>query len=582
MKKYYKSLHEIKPEEPSQYGGLLENDLQHNNQELTTDEAGSIVNILSDGSNNTASSRRDFLKWCGISFVSATVLSACENPVKKAIPYLNQPETLTPGKASWYASTYLHGNEYCPVLIKNRDGRPIKIEGNDLSSITGGGTSARIQASVLSLYDTNARYPGPDFMGQPISWEEADTTIKSRLQTASNDGKRMVLVTPTLISPSTKALIDEARSFYPGLEVITWDPVSYSAIRKAHLQCFGHAIIPTYRFDQAELIVSFSADFLGTWLSPVEFARGYASNRKLKQDNPSMSRHIQFETNLSVTGANADERIPIKPSEEKKILMALYHQLAKETGRPVSEGLTAGMETVEFDVERLAKDMLDKKGKVLVVSGHNQTDMQSLVAGINFIVDAYGATLDATYTMNAGDDDPEAFELFVNDMNNGNVGAALFYHSNPAYHYHDQKKFLDGLTKTPLTVSFSSMKDETAKECQYVLPDHHYLESWNDAEPKTGYYSLGQPLIHPIFNTRQFQDTLLAWMDRDLDFHQYVKNYWANAILPLQSFHQGFDSFWVESLQTGVHENPETALSMPGAIQSLVFDDTITQSTRHQ
>jgi Fe-S-cluster-containing dehydrogenase component/anaerobic selenocysteine-containing dehydrogenase len=574
MKKYYKSLNEILPEEPSQFGGLLEDDLQNNTQGLATGEPETIVGLLSDGSNTATSSRRDFLKWCGISFVSATVLSACENPVKKAIPYLNQPETLTPGKASWYASTYLHGNEYCPVLVKNRDGRPIKIEGNDMSSITRGGTSARIQASVLSLYDTNARYKGPHFMQQTISWDAVDATIKDILKSENGFGKRKVLVTPTLISPSTKALIEEARSFFPGLEIITWDPVSYSAIRKAHLKCFGHAVIPTYRFDKAELIVSFSADFLGTWLSPVEFACDYAKNRKLNQDNPAMSRHIHFETNLSVTGANADERIPVKPSEEKKILMALYLQLASETGLTVPESLTARNANVNFDVERLAKDMLNNKGKSLVVSGHNQTDIQAIVNGINYMLDSYGSTLDVTYTMNAGDDEPEAFEKFVDDMYNGNVATVLFYHSNPAYHYHDPRKFLDGLRKTPLTVSFASMKDETARECQYILPDHHYLESWNDAESKTGFYSLGQPLIHPLFNTRQFQDSLLSWMDREFDFHQYIKDHWEEAIFPMQSFHQGFDSFWVESLQKGIHENPETAISKPGSIKSLQFNET--------
>ncbi len=577
MKKYYKSLHEIQASELS-LSGLQQDDLQDSSKSLVVGEPGSLFDMLSDESNNTSSSRRDFLKWCGISFVSATVLSACENPVKKAIPYLNQPETLIPGKASWYASTYLHGNEYCPVLVKNRDGRPIKIEGNTLSSITKGGTSARVQASVLSLYDTNARFAHPMKNGHTTSWDEADASIKNALRAGSNSDKRMVLVTPTLISPSTRALIEASVAYFPNLEVIAWDAISYSAMRKAHQLCFGQAIVPSYKFEHAGLIVSFSADFLGTWLSPVEFSRGYAATRKLSQDSPSMSRHLQFETNLSVTGANADERIPVKPSDEKKILMALYHQLAKETGQP--EALTAEAIAVDFNIAGLAKDMLASRGKTLVVSGHNQVEVQMLVAAINHMTGAYGTTIDVTYAMNAGHDDTEAFEQLVADMNNGSVGTVMFYHTNPAYHYHDPKSFLDGLKKTPLTVSFASVKDETAIACQYILPDHHYLESWNDAEYKTGYFSLGQPLIHPLFKTRQFQDTLLAWMDQDIDFHHYIKNFWEQAIFPMQSFHQGFDSFWVEALQTGVHENPETALSRTGRQQPIQFNSSAVQPLR--
>jgi Fe-S-cluster-containing dehydrogenase component/anaerobic selenocysteine-containing dehydrogenase len=556
MKKYYKSLHEIQPGKPAPTGGLQEDHLQNDMGEQGINLTESMFDVLSDESNNTASSRRDFLKWCGISFVSATVLSACENPVKKAIPYLNQPETLIPGKASWYASTYLHGNEYCPVLVKNRDGRPIKIEGNTLSSITKGGTTARIQASVLSLYDTNARYKNPLINRQNASWDEVDSSIKKALLSATSNGKRKVLVTPTIISPSTKALINEAVSFFTGLEVITWDPISYSSIRKAHKECFDLEIIPSYRFEKAGLIVSFSADFLGTWLSPVEFSKNYAVTRKISSDKPDLSKHIQFEANLSVTGANADLRIPVKPSEEKKILMALYKQLAKETGQPLSEAFNSLALAVDYDVTGLAKEMLQNKGKTLVVSGSNQIRVQILVAAINYLTGAYGNTIDLNDSLNVGYDEPEAFEQLVEDMNNGLVETVIFHHSNPAYHYHNPEKFLNGLGKTPVSISFASLNDETAKECRYVLPDHHYLESWNDAEFKAGYFSLGQPLIHPLFKTRQFQDSLLSWMDQDIDFHHYIKAYWEKAIFPMQSFHQGFDSFWVEALQSGIHENP--------------------------
>lgn len=557
-KKYWKSIGEIRP-----------SDSQQADQQEEAGLGPSSIDLLSQKTDAMPASRRDFLKWCGISFVSATVLSACENPVKKAIPYLNQPEELIPGKASWYASTYLNGNEYCPVLVKSRDGRPIKIEGNTLSSITGGGTSARVQASVLSLYDSGARYKSPLKNGEAISWEEADREILSGLSSEGSGGRRKVLLTPTLLSPSTTALINEAKDRIPGLETITWDAVSYAAIRQAHQLTSGKAAIPCYRFDKAGLVISFGADFLGSWLSPVEFARAWATTRKPGKEK-GMSRHIQFEGHLSLTGANADERVPVKPSDEQKILLALYDEVARATGNA-----TLGAEAVGYDVGALAADILQHRGKTLVVCGHDHVDMQLLVNGINHMAGSYGATIDASRSLNLGKGDEQAFRQLVSDMQAGNVEAVMFYKTNPLYHSPDPEGFLQGLKNTPLSISFASTKDETASECTYVLPDHHYLESWNDAEFKGGYFSLAQPLIHPLFKTRQFQDTLLAWTGREEDFHAYIRRHWYRHVFPEQSFHQGFDSFWVESLQSGVHENPhlgEMQLDWTGEGIAAAFD----------
>ncbi len=537
-KKYWKSLNELQITEQQQ-ADLHAEDGQDR----------SMVEILADEANNKSSSRRDFLKWCGISFVSATVLSACENPVKKAIPYLNQPETLVPGKASYYASTYLNGNEYCPVLVKSRDGRPIKIEGNTLSGITKGGTSARVQASVLSLYDTGARYKTALKNGEETEWAEVDTNIVEKLKEISDRGGRIALVTPTLLSPSSKALIEEFKSTFAGVEVIAWDAIPYHGLRKAHENLFGNAIIPDYRFDKAELIVGFGCDFLATWLSPVEFAGHYAERRRLSQEKPEMSRHIQFESMLSLTGASADERVPVKPTEELKILLALHDQVAALAGQA---GI--GAASVDYDVESLARQLMENQGKALVVSGSSQAEVQMLAAAINQMCGAYGTTIETTTPLMIGMAGDNAFDNLLNDMNQGNVDAVMFYHTNPVYHHAATEKVISGIEKTTLSISFASTKDETAKVCQYILPDHHYLESWGDAEFKSGHYSLLQPLIQPLFKTRQFQDTLLAWMGKDSDFHAYLKNRWQNNLMPLQSEFNEAEIFWIKSLQAGVLE----------------------------
>ncbi len=541
-KKYWKSLEEIQPQSNGKY-----------QEKQAPSEASSPMDILSDELNEKSSSRRDFLKWCGISFFSATVISACENPVKKAIPYLNQPEEIIPGKPTWYASSFIQGNEYCPILVKNRDGRPIKIEGNDLSSLTTGGTNARVQASVLSLYDDGARYKTPMENRNSTTWEKTDQKILSRLKDISANGGRMVLVTPTLVSPSTRSLIDEAVQHFPGLEVITWDAISYSAIRKAHQATFNRDIIPGFRFDKADLIISFSADFLGTWLSPVEFSAQYAKTRRLKKEKKDMSRHIQFESHFSITGANADHRHPVHPAKEAKILMALYDRIANATGNPV-----IGAPAVDFDVENLAKQILENRGKTLVVCGHNHSGMQMLVNGINYMTGNYENTLETSVPYNSGKGDNEAFENLVQDLENGEVDAILFYKTNPLYHYHQPEKLKAGIENTQLSISFSTAKDETAEACGFVLPDHHFLESWNDAEFKDGYFSLAQPVIRPLFKTRQFQDTLLTWMEKETDFHQYLKYQWEKAVYPTQTEHPDFYQFWVHALQKGIYEKPAT------------------------
>ncbi|MFO7977359.1 MAG: 4Fe-4S dicluster domain-containing protein, partial [Bacteroidales bacterium] len=492
---------------------------------------------------------------------SASVLSACETPVKKAIPYLNKPEEVIPGKASWYASSFVRGNEYCPVLIRSRDGRPVKVEGNPLSEITRGGTSARVQASVLSLYDNASRYKNPVGKGESITWQQADQEIASQLDTIRESGGRMVMVAPTLLSPSTMALLNQFRESYPALEIIHWDPLCYSAIRQAHQQSFGRSLVPEYRFDKAHLIISFSADFLGSWLSPIEYAHDYAAGRKLDQQK-SMSQHIHFESAYSLTGANADERIPVKPSTEKQILMALYDAVARATGNP-----TFGASPVAYDVDALAGQIIENHSRTLMVCGHNEPDMQALVNGINYMSGAYGNTISIERPLLAGMGQEEAFENLVKDLNQGNVEAIFFYNSNPLYSYHNASQLEEGIKKTALSISFAGSKDETAAACQYILPDHHYLESWNDAQFKAGHYSLTQPLIHPLFDTRQFQDSLLRWSGSTQRFDEFLQSNWQQSIATDLGSHPDFLHFWRDILQKGVYQtapSPAEALSFSG------------------
>lgn len=541
-KKYWKSIEELQPEFQT----------EKQEKEISTREI-----LENESGDKNAASRRDFLKWCGISFFSATVVSACENPVKKAIPYVQQPEEVTSGQAYYYATTYNTGNQYCSVLVKNRDGRPIKIEGNKLSPFSMGGTNAHVQASVLSLYDDGARYKAPMKDKQPTTWQAMDSEMKVKLNELVASGKKIAIVTPTLLSPSTRTLINEFAQQYNTTEHVQWDAISYDAIRKAYDATIGMPVIPDHNFDQADLIISFSADFLGTWLSPATFANRYSKTRKLDEGQKKMSHHVQFEAGMSVTGANADSRIAVKPSEEINIIMALYNELAAMTGNPV-----VSSPSVDYDTKALAQKIADRNGKTLVVSGHNNPAIQTVIAAINNMAGSFGNTLDIDRNLGFGMGSNESMEQLVAELVNNEVGAVMFYNCNPLYSYPDQEKLKSALEKTDFTVSFAVQKDETAEACNYILPDNHYLESWNDAAPRAGEFSLAQPAIRPLFKTRQFQSTLLALLDRDPGFHNYIKSNWENTIYTQAGTTTTFDTFWTSALQKGavLLPSPQTSV----------------------
>ena len=269
MEKYGKKPAE--PEEPAT-----------GNKRSESDANDQLPEFLESGSGSKGTSRRDFLKVLGFSFASAAVLASCKRPVQHALPYVIQPPEITPGKSLYYATSFYDGHEYCSILVKTRDGRPIKIEGNDLSLFNGEGTTARVQASVLSLYD-DARLKNPTIDDETASWDEVDKQIRSGLSDIDSREGDIVLLTSSIISPSTIKLIGEFGSQFKNFKWIRYDAVSYSSILEANSICFGKAVIPDYHFGNADIVVSVNADFLGTWLSPVHFIPGLCIEEKTEQ-----------------------------------------------------------------------------------------------------------------------------------------------------------------------------------------------------------------------------------------------------------------------------------------------------------
>jgi molybdopterin-containing oxidoreductase family iron-sulfur binding subunit len=486
--------------------------------------------------------RRDFLKYLGFSTTAALIAASCEVPVRKSIPFANKPEDIVPGVADYYATTYVQDGEAISIVAKVRDGRPIKIEGNTLSPVTKGGTSAKVQASVLGLYDT-ARLRFPTIDGKEVTLAYIDQTIAGALNTLG--GAPVVLLTSTVNSPTTLEAINQFIAKFPGSRHVMYDADSYTGMLLANQASYGRKAIPSYAFDKAKVIVSIGADFLGTWLSPVEFATQYAVGRKINEENPAMSRHFQFESILSLTGSNADERYIHRPSETGAVAVALLNALTGQAASNINDAkLKAG-------IAKAAAELSANKGNALVVCGSNDPNIQQVVNAINNAIGASGNTINwsSVNKTKAGID--ADFAALINDMSAGRVGALFIYGANPAYTWSNAKAFTDALKNVKVAVSFNPKNDETTQLCKYVIPDHHFLESWGDAEPRSGFVSFMQPTINPLFKTRQWQDSLVKWSGAATDYHTFFQTYWTGKL--------GGENALDKALEDGVINNTNTS-----------------------
>ena len=489
-----------------------------------------VEDFLGDKENlgDSKTSRRDFLKYVGFSTAAAS-LAACEGPVTKSIPYVVQPERIVPGVANFYASTIADGFDFASVLVKTREGRPIKIENNDLSKFKSG-VNARVHASVLSLYDTK-RVKRPMIEGRNVSWEEFDREVRSALENANGE---IVLLTQTFASPSTSKLIEEFSSKYGNVRHVVYDTVSEDAALNAFQSKYGRRALPNYDFSKAETIVGVGADFLADWHGG-GFDAAYAKTRIPK--NGKMSRHIQFESNMTLTGSNADKRIPLKPSQQKAVLSALRGYVV---GGSSTSDLPAAIDDAAV---KAARQLRDAGSGAVVVCGIPDEEAQSWVLEINEALGS-GVMNTSNARMIRQGNASEVAQL-VEDMNNGSVGALLIAGLNPVHTLPNSKEFVEGLKNVETVVDFTTREDETSKLSKYVAATPHYLESWGDVQFSERSFSLMQPTIRPLFDTRQFQDTLLKWSDNNSSYLEYIKETWSS----------GFGGrSWAEALHDGVFE----------------------------
>lgn len=499
-------------------------------------------------------SRRTFLEALGYS-AAALALSGCRAPQQKIVPYLKQPVEFTPGVASWFASVCGGCSASCGVLVKVRDGRPIKLEGNPDHPLSSGGLCALAHGMVFGLYDPE-RLRQPLIASQPVSWSKVDHEIMQKLAAIKQSGGKVRVLTGPITGPASLETIQRFLAQFSDGQHITYQSVSTDAIRQAHLRSHGLNAIPSYRFDKARLVISFGADFLGTWISPVQFTRGYAKARNLQHGELEMLRHVQFESHMSLTGSNADTRIKVSLAEEMQAMLYLAKLAANGPSGPGAQQLTSfdpellNQKTREV-VERLAEDLTTHRGSVLVVSGSNDADLQHLVNSINDVAGSYGNTIHlTTSSVHNQSGDQEMLEL-VRQMNAGEIAALIVSGVNPAYDYFDSHAFHSALKKVSLRISLNSTHDETSSLVDYVCPQSHFLEAWGDVEPVRGTFSVNQPSIAPLFQTRAFQESLLRWSGDDRSFYDVLRESWRETVFSQQKQLTNFDEFWDHTLEKG-------------------------------
>lgn len=539
---------------------------------------------LQSDEGNDGWARREFLKLMGAS-LALTSFGCVRRPAQKIVPYVSRPHEIVPGIANFYASSFNDGAESFGVVVTTREGRPLKVEGNPKHPMNRGGMSARAHAHILRLYDPD-RLNGPrrNLLNDEktnretvsVAWDVLDKEVAEKLTEGG-----VALITGSINSPSSQALIREFTSTF-NVRHVVYDAISYESLRQSQQTCYGRAIVPRYRLDQAQLIVSVDADILGTYLNPVEQMKDFASGRK---PDGSMNKLVVFESLLSLTGTNADERYRIKPSQRLDVLMGLAYELVVKRGRSVYAGnddirrtlssykdVTSRLHLPENLLSDLAEQLWSLRGESLIIAGGMESasslDLHIAANFLNTVLSNDGRTVDHSQTPFKGfESNAKEMDALIRGLNEGRIKTVVVHKSNPVYTMPSSSGFVEALKKAELVIYTGDRNDETGQIANFIATDHHEMENWGDMEPQEGLYSVQQPTIRPLYNTRAFEDSLIAWSKkagrgslRQTDsWYDYLRSFWRNQIFNShRNLVQGdFESFWTKLLQEGVFDTKE-------------------------
>ena len=537
-------------------------------------------------------SRRKFLALLGTS--AAVVAAGCSDYRDKGeiVPYNQKPEDITLGVANHYASTCTSCGLGCGILIKTREGRPIKVDGNPDHPVNKGKICSIGQGSIINLYDP-ARLKEPvrnaDGTSRTVTWKEADESIMLNLLTVSGE---LAIITEPVTSPAKAKLLQDFSAKYPATRIYSYRQFDDNTASKAWSASYGITSRPVVRWDKADVILTLEADILGTDGNRVEQMRLFAERRSVS-DAKKFNRLYAVEGNMSVTGMNADYRLRLRTDKQYDFVMALINELvtrkgvsAPETLRSKASGFSlqevaksAGMDTITLTA--LVNDLAANRGKGIVYAGTAQPGHVHLA--VNALNEILGNT-----TVYAADEAPALYELndasedifaLVSKMNAGKVGMIVHLDVNPVYTLPQSVGYANALKKVKTSVTITEFETETSLLSGWVLPKNHTFESWGDTHTRATIYSLQQPVIDPLYTTRQAEAVLLHWINggefNPIAYHAYLKGFWETTIFPLVNPGVSFDRFWTGSLHDGVVVTaakpainytfkPESLASLPG------------------
>jgi molybdopterin-containing oxidoreductase family iron-sulfur binding subunit len=529
--------------------------------------------------------RRDFLKIIGVAGGTAAVAGGCSpQPVEQIIPYVIPPDDIIPGIPKWYASTCTECPAGCGILVKNREGRAIKIEGNPLNPINSGSLCARGQSALQGLYNPD-RIRGPlsrNTSGrlEPISWDSAEKALVGRIQEIRKKGKANGIVFLTNhIGGSLGKLMDEWLGALGGKRVV-YETFAHEPIREANRIAFGMDKIPTYHIEKTKYLLSFGADFLETWLSPTEYAKRFSQMHGYR--DKTMGRFVQVEPRLSLTGASADEWVSIKPGTEAFLALGIANVILSEGLSSISSDESAKLanflsgyttdrvssltEVPQETIRRISKEFVELKPSLAIGGGaattsSNATGTLVAINILNYMAGNIGDTVNfgESLTVSQSASFKEIASL-VDSMSRGEVELLVIYNVNPAFTLPDSIGFEEALKRVPFVVSFSSFMDETTELANLILPDHTALERWGDYIPREGVYGLIQPVMSPVFNTKPTGDVILS-ISKGIEglkdrftwstFYDYLRDSWRNGLQPSLAPEKDFETFWREAVEAG-------------------------------
>jgi molybdopterin-containing oxidoreductase family iron-sulfur binding subunit len=521
-----------------------------------------------DPSELSGVSRRKFLALLTAS--AAFTATACSDYRDKGeiVPFNKRPEEIVPGEANYYASTCNGCSQSCGILIKTREGRPIKIDGNPEHPISQGKICTTAQASILNLYDPD-RLTDPMINSRKVTWERIDSSIVDELNNAVKLGKEIAIISEAIVSPSTKNVIDDFIQKYSSAKLYTYSLLNDKNRREAWLVTHNSYNYPAVKLDEAEIVVSLDSDFLGSEGNFIENLRLFSKKREVVSKTD-FNRLYVAEGRMSLTGSLADYRIQVSPADQLSFVYYLMNELVKTFPTVLidssASSILAKYSSIDLDasskekVNHLLIDIKKNFGKTLFYAGdtlnkdvHIAVNLLNEIVGANRLYD-YSSTFKIAYKYSA----TEEISSLVSSMKNGKVGALLHFDTNPVFSLSPEFEYSSALKKVDCTISLTEADNETSALCKYKLPINNPFESWGDFNSRNGIYSTQQPVIEPLFNTREKESILLNWIagnsskyNPDL-YRKYIYDRFVKEIFPKANSATDEKTFWYSVLHEGV------------------------------